>query len=208
MWSRQTCTWLVFVFCYGLATSAANYFGPVFLAEQRWHQPKISLWLFLFQVAGLASGLVAEVLLERTPLEHYDCIAAGSAAVAAGLGLMLVGQSRPSMNYVETNFLAGYLTLAGASTVFSMGLSPAYKGILPKTAFATMMSAYKASVDVGKIPGPRWSNFVQQHLDNEYIAYVPLIVAFSLIAAFVVAGRPFLTRPYAATTKVGAAESC
>ena len=60
----------------------------------------------------------------------------------------------------------------------------------------------------GKIPGPRWSNFVQQHLDNEYIAYVPLIVAFSLIAAFVVAGRPFLTRPYAATTKVGAAESC
>ena len=128
--------------------------------------------------------------------------------VAAGLGLMLVGQSRPSMNYVETNFLAGYLTLAGASTVFSMGLSPAYKGILPKTAFATMMSAYKASVDVGKIPGPRWSNFVQQHLDNEYIAYVPLIVAFSLIAAFVVAGRPFLTRPYAATTKVGAAESC
>ena len=81
-------------------------------------------------------------------------------------------------------------------------------GILPKTAFATMMSAYKASVDVGKIPGPRWSNFVQQHLDNEYIAYVPLIVAFSLIAAFVVAGRPFLTRPYAATTKVGAAESC
>ena len=121
---------------------------------------------------------------------------------------MLVGQSRPSMNYVETNFLAGYLTLAGASTVFSMGLSPAYKGILPKTAFATMMSAYKASVDVGKIPGPRWSNFVQQHLDNEYIAYVPLIVAFSLIAAFVVAGRPFLTRPYAATTKVGAAESC
>ena len=49
---------------------------------------------------------------------------------------------------------------------------------------------------------------VQQHLDNEYIAYVPLIVAFSLIAAFVVAGRPFLTRPYAATTKVGAAESC
>ena len=160
------------------------------------------------QVAGLASGLVAEVLLERTPLEHYDCIAAGSAAVAAGLGLMLVGQSRPSMNYVETAFLAGYLTLAGASTVFSMGLSPAYKGILPKTAFATMMSAYKASVDVGKIPGPRWSNFVQQHLDNEYIAYVPLIVAFSLIAAFVVAGRPFLTRPYAATTKVGAAESC
>ena len=81
-------------------------------------------------------------------------------------------------------------------------------GILPKTAFATMMSAYKASVDVGKIPGPRWSNFVQQHLDNEYIAYLPLIVAFSLIAAFVVAGRPFLTRPYAATTKVGAAESC
>ena len=66
----------------------------------------------------------------------------------------------------------------------------------------------EASVDVGKIPGPRWSNFVQQHLDNEYIAYVPLIVAFSLIAAFVVAGRPFLTRPYAATTKVGAAESC
>ena len=58
------------------------------------------------------------------------------------------------------------------------------------------------------IPGPRWSNFVQQHLDNEYIAYVPLIVAFSLIAAFVVAGRPFLTRPYAVTTKVGAAESC
>ena len=50
VWSRQTCTWLVFVFCYGLATSAANYFGPVFLAEQRWHQPKISLWLFLFQV--------------------------------------------------------------------------------------------------------------------------------------------------------------
>ena len=45
-------------------------------------------------------------------------------------------------------------------------------------------------------------------IDNEYIAYVPLIVAFSLIAAFVVAGRPFLTRPYAATTKVGAAESC
>ena len=63
---------------------------------------------------------------------------------------------------------------------------------------------------IPKIPGPRWSNFVQQHLDNEYIAYVPLIVAFSLIAAFVVAGRPFLTRPYAATTKVGpgAAESC
>ena len=45
-------------------------------------------------------------------------------------------------------------------------------------------------------------------VDNEYIAYVPLIVAFALIAAFVVAGRPFLTRPYAATTKVGAAESC
>ena len=55
VWSRQTCTWLVFVFCYGLATSAANYFGPVFLAEQRWHQPKISLWLFLFQVAGLGA---------------------------------------------------------------------------------------------------------------------------------------------------------
>ena len=71
-----------------------------------------------------------------------------------------------------------------------------------------MVVATEASVDVGKIPGPRWSNFVQQHLDNEYIAYVPLIVAFSLIAAFVVAGRPFLTRPYAATTKVGAAESC
>ena len=101
----------------------------------------------------------------------HSTIAAGSAAVAAGLGLMLVGQSRPSMDYVETYFLAGYLTLAGASTVFSMGLSPAYKGILPKTAFATMMSAYKASVDVGKIPGPRWSNFVQQHLDNEYTAF-------------------------------------
>ena len=69
-----------------------------------------------------------------------------------------------------------------------MGLLPAYKGILPKTAFATMMSAYKASSGVGKIPA-RAGRTVQQHLDNEYIAYVPLIVAFSLIAAFVVAGR-------------------
>ena len=37
VWTRQTFAWLAFVFCYGLATSAANYFGPVFLAERHWH---------------------------------------------------------------------------------------------------------------------------------------------------------------------------
>jgi len=198
VWSRQTASWLFFVFCYGLATSAANYFGPVFLAEQHWHQPEISLWLFLFQVAGLSSGLLAEVALEHTPLEHYTCIYIGSALVAAGLGLMMIGQSRPSMDHVQTIFLAGYLTLSGASTIFSMGLSPAFKSVLPKTAFATMMSAYKASVDLGKIPGPRWSNYAQQTLDSEYVAYVPLITAFVGVTFFVLACKPFLTAPHQA----------
>lgn len=131
------------------------------------------------------------------------------------------------MDHVQTIFLAGYLTLSGASTIFSMGLSPAFKSVLPKTAFATMMSAYagraeamsrprrrrgpagptarrprrlryKASVDLGKIPGPRWSNYAQQTLDSEYVAYVPLITAFVGVTFFVLACKPFLTAPHQA----------
>ena len=78
-----------------------------------------------------------------------------------------------------------------------MGMSPSFKAVLPKAAFATMMAAYKASVDLGKIPGPRWSNFAQQTLDSEYVAYVPLILAFALVAVVVLACEPFLTAPYA-----------
>ena len=123
--------------------------------------------------------------------------------VAGGLGLMLCADSRPGLEMVETAFLAGLLIISGASTVFSMCLSPSFKSVLPKPAFGTMMSAYKASVDLGKIPGPRWSNYAQQTVDSEYLAYVPLILAFAIVAIFTFAFRSFLTAPYKTPSKAG-----